>query len=38
MRRVLSALALLGLVGLIWWGAGAFFDWASGPVRGVADD
>ena len=30
-RRVLSAIALLALVGLTWWAVGAFFDWASAP-------
>jgi hypothetical protein len=36
-RRVLSGLALLVLVALAWWGVGLFFDWASGPSRGLAE-
>ena len=37
-RRVLSALALLALVGIAWWSVGAFFDWASGPARGLVEE
>jgi hypothetical protein len=36
-RRVISALALLAFVALAWWSVGAFFDWASGPTRGLAE-
>jgi hypothetical protein len=35
---MLLGLALLGFVALAWWNVGAFFDWASRPVQGVADD
>jgi hypothetical protein len=37
-RRVLAALALLAFVGLAWWAAGAFFEWASGPARSVGEE